>query len=76
MKKIGDKVENVDLRRLFLDPTVKKLQESRYVTHELYMTEDELRKMEGKWDNVDEVIQKLVSSRMYSSTFPYRSYIL
>ena len=61
VKKIGDKVENVDLRRLFLDPTVKKLQESRYVTHELYMTEDELRKMEGKWDNVDEVIQKFGS---------------
>lgn len=61
VKKIGDKVENVDLRRLFLDPTVKKLQESRYITHELYMTEDELRKMDGKWDNVEEVITKFGS---------------
>lgn len=57
----GTNVENVDLRRLFLDPTVENIQDSRFVTHELYMTENELRKMKGKWNNVEEVIQKFGS---------------
>lgn len=56
VKVIGNEVENVDLRRLFFDPTVKNIRDSRFITHELYMTQTELEKMRGKWDNIDEVI--------------------
>ncbi|TXG76605.1 hypothetical protein E6Q11_04360 [Candidatus Dojkabacteria bacterium] len=61
IKLVGQKAENVDLRRFFLDQTVKDLQKSRFVTQEHYMTEPELRKMEGKWDNIDLVIERFGS---------------
>jgi L-fucose mutarotase/ribose pyranase (RbsD/FucU family) len=67
-KKIGNKVENVDLRRLFLDPTVAKIQQSRFITHELFMTEEELREMDGKWDHIEDVIEK------FGSYYAPRSY--
>jgi len=61
LKCINSKVENVDLRRLFLDPTVKNIRDSRFITHELYMTQSELEAMSGKWDNIDEVIERFGS---------------
>lgn len=56
LKAINNEVENIDLRRLFLDPTVKNIRDSRFITHELYMTQSELEAMSGKWENIDDVI--------------------
>lgn len=56
LKLVGQEAENVDLRRLYLDTTVKKLQKSRFVTQEMFMTETELRAKEGVWNNIDQVI--------------------
>lgn len=50
-------VEIVDLRRLFLDPSVEKIQDSRFITQKHYLTEPQLRAMDGKWENVDKVIK-------------------
>jgi hypothetical protein len=57
-KTVNSDVENVDLRRLFLDQTVSHIKDSRFIIHEMYMTAPELREMSGKWDNVEEVISK------------------
>lgn len=48
--------EVVDLRRLMLDPTVERIQDSRFVTTIHYMTPSQLR--ETGWDNVEKVIEK------------------
>lgn len=61
LKCIASKVENVDLRRLFLDPTVKNIRDSRFITQEMYMTQTELEAMSGKWENVEEVIERFGS---------------
>jgi len=61
LKCVASKVENVDLRRLFLDPTVKNIRDSRFITQEIFMTQSELEAMSGKWDNIDEVITKFGS---------------
>lgn len=61
LKCVVSKVENVDLRRLFLDPTVKNIRDSRFITQEIFMTQSELEAMSGKWDNIDEVITKFGS---------------
>lgn len=56
LKAINNEVENIDLRRLFLDPTVKEIKKSRFIIHELFMTQSELEAMSGKWDNIDQVV--------------------
>ena len=61
LKCIASKVENVDLRRLFLDPTVKNIRDSRFITQEMYMTQTELEAMKSKWENIDEVIERFGS---------------
>jgi len=61
LKCIASKVENVDLRRLFLDPTVKNIRDSRFITQEIFMTQTELEAMSGKWENIDEVIERFGS---------------
>lgn len=61
LKCVASQVENVDLRRLFLDPTVKNIRDSRFITQELYMTQTELEAMTGKWENIQDVIDSFGS---------------
>lgn len=60
LEKTKDGAEVVDLRRLFLDPAVDKIGDSRFVTTIHYMTETQLR--ETKWDNVDVAIQRFANT--------------
>jgi len=50
----GGKV--VDIRKLFLDPTVENIKDSRFVTTIAYMTPSELRAT--GWDNVETAIDR------------------
>lgn len=56
LEKTKDGAEMVDLRRLFLDPTVERIGDSRFVTTVHYMTPTQLR--ETNWDNVDVAIER------------------
>lgn len=64
----------VDLRRLFLDPTVDSIEDSRFVIIKHYFTPEKLRKMgEGSgWDR--DSIEKVISVKkemLSSSNAPY-----
>lgn len=61
VKTTGTLPEVVDMRRLFLDPTVDKILNSRFITQEHYMTQSEMEKM--KWDKkaVRDVIKRFGS---------------
>lgn len=60
-RKDGDKL--VDLRRLFFDPSVNNLQESRFVTIKMYLTEDELREHVSRsgWDK--DAVEMIISKK-------------
>lgn len=53
----------VDLRRLFLDPTVNRIWESRFITLKHYLTAQQLRDKKGIWD--DAVIDKMLKDKSY-----------
>ncbi len=48
VKTTGTLPEVVDMRRLFIDPTVDRINQSRFITQEHFMTQSELESM--KWD--------------------------
>ncbi len=56
LEKTKDGAKVVDLRKLVLDPTVEKIQDSRFVTTIHYMTPSELR--ETGWDDVEIAIER------------------
>jgi hypothetical protein len=61
--KIGNKAEPevVDLRRLFLDPTVDSIQDSRFVTYKHILSPQQLRaKKKDGWDEmaIERIIQR------------------
>lgn len=56
IEKTPDGARLVDLRKLILDPTVERIQESRFVTTIHYMTPSELQKT--GWDNVNLAIAR------------------
>jgi len=60
LEKTKDGAEMVDLRRLFLDPTVDKIKDSRFVTTIHYMTPTQLRAT--GWDNVETAIERFGNS--------------
>jgi hypothetical protein len=53
VKKVKNNIQIVDLRKLFLDPSVEKIQDSNFITQIHYLTEIELRKKADVWDNID-----------------------
>lgn len=60
LKKTKKSAFLVDLRRLFLDPTVERIQQSRFITIKHYLTESELRaKVKDGWDEkiIDAIIK-------------------
>jgi hypothetical protein len=59
IKKTKKGAELLDLRKLILDPTVKRIQDSRFVIIEHNLTPSQLRdKEKDGWKNVEEAIQK------------------
>lgn len=60
LEKTKDGAKMVDLRRLILDPTVERIQDSRFVTTISYMSDTELRAT--GWDNVDVAIERYANS--------------
>jgi hypothetical protein len=56
LEKIPGGAKVVDLRRMFIDPSVDFIKDSRFITTVHYMTETELRKT--GWDNVDVAIER------------------
>lgn len=50
------KVEEVDLRNLYFDPTVKYIKMADVVEMH-YMTDTEIKEYDGVWDNVDKAIE-------------------
>ncbi len=63
LEKTPDGANMVDLRRLILDPTVDKIQDSRFVTTISYMTPSQLRATKG-WDqeSVEIAIERFSNS--------------
>ena len=60
IKLVNNKAKLVDLRRFANDPTVERLQQSRFIIQKHYLTESELReKVKDGWENVEDVIDKL-----------------
>lgn len=59
LEKTSEGAEVVDLRRLILDPTVERIQQSRFVTTVTYMTPSQLKKATA-WDQemVDIAIER------------------
>jgi hypothetical protein len=56
LEKVKGGAEMVDLRRLFVDPTVERIKDSRFITTVHYLTPTQLR--ETGWDNVDVAIER------------------
>lgn len=54
----------VDIRRLLLDPSVEKIEDSRFITTIHYMTPSQLRAT--SWDNVEEAITRFGSTNAAS----------
>lgn len=65
IQKTGKSAKMVDLRRLFLDPTVDSIKKSRFVTLEHYMTGSEMREKAGIWKEkeIEEAISKFSNTR-------------
>lgn len=66
IKKSKDKPVIVDLRRLFNDPTVDTITESRFIILKHYLTASQLRAKKGVWD--DEVIDLMLKNPSYLDT--------
>jgi hypothetical protein len=62
LEKTKDGAEVVDLRRLINDPTVDRINDSRFVTTIHYMTPTQLR--ETNWDNVEQAIERFGSGEL------------
>lgn len=62
LEKTTDGANVVDLRRLMLDPTVEKIQDSRFVTTISYMTPTQLRKTNWDKDAIEDAIYKYENS--------------
>jgi hypothetical protein len=58
LRKTKDGAELLDLRHLFNDQTANSLQNARYINIKHLMSPDDLRKMVGKWDHVEDVIDR------------------
>lgn len=68
VKTTGVLPEVVDFRRLFIDPTVDRIAQSRFITQEHFMTQSELQKM--PWDK--EVIKSVI--KQFGSMYSPQSY--
>lgn len=59
LKKTKGGAQLCDLRRLYIDPSVERVLDSRFITNEYYFTPSQLRKKEKDgWKNIEEAISK------------------
>lgn len=58
LEKVKDGAQLVDLRNLYIDQAAESLKDARYINIKHLMSVGELRKMKGKWDNVDLAIER------------------
>lgn len=58
IEKTKDGADMIDLRYLYNDQACKTLKDARYINIKYFMSHQDMRKMKGKWDNVDEAIEK------------------
>lgn len=74
LKKTKKGAQNQDLRRVFLDPTVRWAKDSRFITIKHYMTPTELRKKgkENGWDK--NAIESIIAKKKNSKSFAPQSY--
>lgn len=73
IKKTPKGAQIVDLRRLFLDPTVRRIKDSRFVTIKHYMTPSELRaKVKDGWDKT--AIEAIILKKKGQKSFAPQSY--
>lgn len=73
LKKTKKGAEIVDLRRLFLDPTVRRIKDSRFITIKHYMTPTELRKkVKDGWDSA--AIESIIAKKKGQKSFAPQSY--
>ena len=69
LRKYGkNEAKVVDLRYLYVDQTAETLKDARYIIIRNLMSANELRKMKGKWNNVEDVLEKF---KDYSATVGY-----
>ncbi len=61
LEKTKKGAEVVDLRRLFIDPSVDNIKQSRFITTAHYMSETDL--MDTGWDNVDIAIERFKNTQ-------------
>jgi len=74
VKKTKNGVQIVDLRRLFLDPTVDRIKNSRFITIKHYFTPYELKK-EGKKNGWDmKAIDSIIAKKKNQKSFAPQSY--
>lgn len=68
LKKTKNGADFVDLRRLAIDPTVKRIRDSRFISVTHYFTEEELRKkIKDGWENTEEAVSKFGSQYAQNS---------
>lgn len=73
LKKTKTGAKLVDLRRLFLDPTVENILDSRFITIKHYLTESELRaKKKDGWDS--DLIDKMIFQKKLCQDDAQQSY--
>ena len=73
LKKTKKGAQEQDLRRFFLDPTVRRVNESRFITIKHYMTPIELRKkIKDGWDK--KAIEDIIFKKQGSKSFAPQSY--
>jgi hypothetical protein len=64
VKKTKKGAELIDLRKLILDPTVKRIKDSRFIILEHNLTPSQLRdKAKDGWENVEEAIEKFYENK-------------
>lgn len=57
LEKTKDGADIVDLRNLYNDQAAESLSEGRYTNIRYYLSHQDLRKMKGVWDNVEQAIE-------------------
>jgi hypothetical protein len=73
LRKTKDGAEIVDLRHLFLDPSVKNITDSRFITIKHFLTPSELKaKIKDGWD--EEAINRIIEAKKESDSSAATSY--
>jgi len=76
LKKVNGQFFPVDIRNLVLDQSADTLTQSSHLIERHYYSPEDLRKKEGKWDNVEEAIEMWRNTKSpFLRLFEYRGEI-